>query len=151
MWAEEIKKFTTIKCFSQKFWNFWTCRPFMAWSISQSSEPGNQKSLKGFFFNLKHAISSLKYFRIFWIFSLTLAAILFFVMIQQTTSKFFSEKIIIELSKVEHSIVDVPFPAVTVCPELLDSPLFDVLNNSLELVRSRISEEEWVNILTDKF
>lgn len=47
---------------------------------------------------------------------------MFCFLVYKTTSKFMSEKIIIELSKHEHPIEEVPFPAFTICPEVFIAP-----------------------------
>lgn len=41
----------------------------------------------------------------------------------ETTSKYFSNKIVLRLSEAEVSISEIPFPAVTMCPQVFDEHL----------------------------
>jgi Amiloride-sensitive sodium channel len=45
------------------------------------------------------------------------AFLVFCFLISITTSKFLEDKIVLQLSSDEVSIKDIPFPAVTICPE----------------------------------
>jgi Amiloride-sensitive sodium channel len=47
-----------------------------------------------------------------------LAFLLFCVLISITTSKFLEGKIVLKLGADEVSVKDIPFPAVTICPEI---------------------------------
>jgi Amiloride-sensitive sodium channel len=47
-----------------------------------------------------------------------LALTLFGVLMFKTTSKFNASKIVLQLSTEEVPVGDIPFPAVTICPEI---------------------------------
>ena len=51
---------------------------------------------------------------------LSLSSIMFILLIRQTTDKFVTDQIVIKLLEKRVSIGEIPFPAVTICPEVLD-------------------------------
>jgi hypothetical protein len=53
------------------------------------------------------------------------------ILIYKTTSKFLTEKFVIELSKKEHSVGDIPFPSLSVCLDLKISDMAMVLDEML--------------------
>jgi hypothetical protein len=50
---------------------------------------------------------------------LCFSSIIFALLIYETTEKFLTNQIVIKPSKKLHSVGEIPFPAVTVCPEPL--------------------------------
>jgi Amiloride-sensitive sodium channel len=58
--------------------------------------------------------------RTFWILALILSSTMFCLLMHETTEKFVSEQIVIRLSENRLSVDEVPFPAVTLCPEVVD-------------------------------
>jgi Amiloride-sensitive sodium channel len=63
-----------------------------------------------------------------WVFVMILATILFYFLIAETTEKFLSDHIVIKLFEKRLAIGEIPFPAVTLCPEVID--LKKILNRS---------------------
>jgi hypothetical protein len=58
-------------------------------------------------------------FRVFWISVIFFSIFLFVSLIYKTTSKFFLDQMVIKLSEKQHSVEDIPFPAVTLCPDVV--------------------------------
>jgi Amiloride-sensitive sodium channel len=52
---------------------------------------------------------------------------IFSFLMTEMTSKFFEDKIILELSREEVAIKEVPFPAITICPQIFEKTSFDAL------------------------
>jgi hypothetical protein len=48
---------------------------------------------------------------------MALSLFTFIALMSQTTSKFFSNQMVIKLAKRQYPVKDVPFPAVTFCPD----------------------------------
>lgn len=57
--------------------------------------------------------------RLFWTFSLAISAAILFSLIFVTARKFLYYNIIVEQSSFEIPVGEVPFPAVTICPDSL--------------------------------
>jgi Amiloride-sensitive sodium channel len=57
-------------------------------------------------------------FRVFWMLLMVLSFSIFCFLFFKTTNKFMEDKVIIDLSRVEIPIGDIPFPAVTLCPDV---------------------------------
>lgn len=55
--------------------------------------------------------------RIFWACSIIASSAIFLSLIFQTTEKLLVDQTIVEIADKEVPVSDVPFPAVTVCPE----------------------------------
>ena len=51
---------------------------------------------------------------------MVLASVVFGFLIFETTLNFFESKVVLELSRKEIPIEDIPFPAVTICPQLFN-------------------------------
>ena len=62
----------------------------------------------------------LSIFRIFWSILMAVALGVFCFLMSEMTSKFIEDKIILELSREEFPIKDVPFPAITMCPQVFE-------------------------------
>jgi anthranilate/para-aminobenzoate synthase component II len=43
--------------------------------------------------------------------------IMFVLLVSKATQKFMANQIVIKLSKTQHSVEEIPFPAVTICPD----------------------------------
>lgn len=61
------------------------------------------------------------HFRAFWMLLMGFTLGAFCVLMFKTTSKFHDDKIILDLSSHEVSVGEIPFPAVTVCPQILNA------------------------------
>lgn len=55
--------------------------------------------------------------RIFWVLSMLIAFVMFCFLIVETTNKFTADKIVLDISRKEVPIADIPFPAITVCTQ----------------------------------
>lgn len=62
---------------------------------------------------------SCRFCRVFWKVSLLLVSCMFAVLFYETVEKFFSGQSLIRLSKHQFRVSEIPFPAVTFCPDLL--------------------------------
>lgn len=77
-----------------------------------------------------------------------LSLIMFCLLIIKTTSKFIADKIVLELSSDEIPISNIPFPAITMCPQIFQKdglPHFDgdsyiASNDKCEIYNSKISD-----------
>lgn len=54
----------------------------------------------------------------------------FVFMTEKVTSKFLEGKIVLELSRNEVSIKDIPFPAVKICPQIVIEEKFPTFNHT---------------------
>lgn len=110
-WREEAKSDWNGKFFQFTAWNIWRIND----RHELRSEISNLTFLKSFqnFFS-----------RIFWISLMCLAFGAFCHLLVETTEKFLSDKIILQLSKDEVSIKDIPFPAMTICPQIFEVSSF---------------------------
>lgn len=59
--------------------------------------------------------------RIFWILCIVVALITSFFLINEVIEKFLEHKIAIKISEKQKSVEEIPFPAISICPELLIS------------------------------
>jgi Amiloride-sensitive sodium channel len=59
-----------------------------------------------------------------WMVFMLLAFFILCFLTFETTSKFLDEKIVLQLSSREVSISEIPFPAVTICPQFINKNLF---------------------------
>lgn len=66
---------------------------------------------------------------------------MFVLLIYEATEKFMTNQIVIRLSKQQSSVGEVPFPAVTICPDLIIPDNFSVIIESLS---ENSSNSEWV-------
>lgn len=62
--------------------------------------------------------------RIFWCVCILLTVVISIFLINQAIGKFLERKIGIKLSDERHGVVNVPFPAITICPEVLFNESF---------------------------
>lgn len=82
-------------------------------------------------------------FRIFWIFSLCVSSLTFILLISKTTEKFLTNQIVIKLSKQQYSVGNIPFPAVSICPDVaLPSNISEIIENFSE----NSDRQKWVHV-----
>lgn len=93
--------------------------------------------------NRKWSLIERIFFRIFWSSSLSISVAILFVLILNTADKFFSYDTLVELNYYKDSVADVPFPAVTFCP---DSLVFEkILDFQEKSLNGNFTDDEWVN------
>lgn len=63
--------------------------------------------------------------RIFWIVCMIFVVISSIFLIDEAVDKFLAHKVAVKISDKRHDVSEIPFPALSICPELL------VSNNSL--------------------
>jgi hypothetical protein len=64
-------------------------------------------------------------------FLMLLALTLFGVLMFETTTKFTASKIVLQLSTEEVPVGDIPFPAVTICPQIFNEHDLRLFNPTL--------------------
>jgi Amiloride-sensitive sodium channel len=67
---------------------------------------------------LEEVLTDQSFSRFFWGFAMILMFFVFGLLVYETVTKYTSEKVMLELAREETSIREVPFPAVTMCPEV---------------------------------
>jgi hypothetical protein len=82
-------------------------------------EPEATRDLKSKFQSTTTQLSRNEFstFRMFWIVILLFALLIFVFLISTTTEKHLTTQIVMKPSKTQMSVGEIPFPAVTFCPE----------------------------------
>lgn len=81
-------------------------------------------------------------YRIFWTCSLTVSSAILFLLICFTVTRFLSRETIVEQNHSKIPVGEVPFPAVTFCP---DSLVFEMMSEFGNKSRNgNFSNDEWI-------
>lgn len=99
--------------------NIWKFRRFMGWFIyHEDMQPNMECEFRHELISFLQSWVAL-YFRTFWSCLLLVSAAIFFFLIFQTAGKFLAKKTVVKIADKEMAIGDIPFPAVTICPDSL--------------------------------
>jgi Amiloride-sensitive sodium channel len=67
---------------------------------------------------------------------------MFILLMHDTTGRFAADQIVIKLSESQLSIEEVPFPAVTICPEVVEENLIAEYENLRKLKEMNLKIEK---------
>lgn len=95
-------------------------------TIEGPQGPGSEIDRKWFCYFLTKTI-----FRVFWFVAFLIATYFLCWLMFQVTETFVSDNIVIEFSNTELSVGEVPFPAITICPEVFHKDLLEMFDEEI--------------------
>lgn len=86
------------------------------------------------------------YYRVCWIFIFILSLAVCIGVINQTYEKWQNSPLIVNFASEENNIYEIPFPAVTICPEVkISRSLFNYTENLRKVINGiKITDTEYV-------